>query len=125
MPLVSTPYTLIISKNHLKINYLLRSSVLMINCVFDVSKLCSLNVKQMELQLAWHRLSDKAVPKCKELPRRAEKLVALTEAVERYNLREALLDGAAEYSEPGASIQCGIDRDDVNLADDDWDMETE
>jgi hypothetical protein len=96
-----------------------------LDCVFDVSKLCSLNVKQMELQLAWHRLSDKAVPKCKELPRRAEKLAALTEAVERYNLREALLDGAAESSEPGARIQCGIDRDDVNLADDDWDMETE
>jgi hypothetical protein len=62
-----------------------------LNCIFDVHALSSLNVQQIDLQLAWHRRMDKDVPKCKLLLRRLEKLKALTEAVERHNLQEAVL----------------------------------
>jgi hypothetical protein len=96
-----------------------------LNCVFDVSALDNLNVKQMDLQLAWHRRLDSKVPMCKMLPRRPEKLKALADAVERHNLGEAsVVDGTI-----GVALNLSNAKEvqdvDVDLADDDWDMEKE
>jgi hypothetical protein len=52
------------------------------------------------------------------LPRRPEKLKALTEAVERHNSREALADVAVSVAEQ-------VQENDDDLADDDWNMEEE
>lgn len=95
-----------------------------LNSILDVNTLPDLKVKQIDLQLAWHRQADSQVPICKLLPRRLEKLKALTEAVERHNLREVSAGGVA-----GVNLQLSgpeeLRDDDVDLADDDWDMEKE
>jgi hypothetical protein len=90
-----------------------------LDCVFDVNALERLNVEQMNLQLAWHRRLDSKVPMCKELPRRLEKLRALTEAVERHNLGAGLVDrttGMVPQFRRTEQIQT-VQDDDVDLAD--------
>lgn len=82
-----------------------------LNCIFDVHALPSLNVQQIDLQLAWHRQMDKDVPKCKLLPRRLEKLKALTEAVERHNLQEAVLNGSYAVGTQLSTSEVVVDGD--------------
>ena len=72
-------------------------------------------VKDIDLQLEWHRRFDPHIPKKTILKRKAEKLDALIEAVNRLNNGEVKIAEAEEVSENGGDTEEDVDDEDPEL----------